>query len=245
MAVPAKAHVDGDKRTVNAQNSPARKPRRTATGSAAGKQRTTGLSRERILEAVLAHLRADPKNVLSAASAAATVGVTPMAIYRHYASMADLTNVVMSEVLSGIEDEIPADADWRQQVEAWLRAVYRRLEGTPQCVNMLSSTNDLNTGWMRSTAILRTCLQSGGFHGKELTEAGFWITTSLFGYAHQSLSFPIEESIRKSVAALEKLPPEEAEKLSFFPNALRYIATQGLDVIIVRIISALEPPSPR
>lgn len=228
---------------MNAQNSQARKPRRAIATKAGAKQRTAGLSRESILEAVLAHLRADPKNVLSASSAAAAVGVTPMAIYRHYDSMADLINAVMSAVLLGIEDEIPADEDWRQQVEAWLRTVYRRLEEMPQCVNMLSATNDLNLGWMRATATLRNCLQNGGFAGKELTEAGFWITTSLFGYANQSLSFPIEDSIRKSVAALEKLPPEEAEQLSFFPDALRYIATQGLDVIITRIISALEPPS--
>lgn len=229
---------------MSAHNPSIRKPRRTAASRVAvGKQKTTGLSRERILEAVLAYLRADPKNVLSASSAATILGVTPMAIYRHYASMADLTNAVMSEVLSGIEDEIPADADWRRQVGAWLRAVYRRLEETPQCVNMLSATNDLNIGWMRSTAILRTCLQKGGFQGRELTEAGFWVTTSLFGYANQALSFPIEDSIRKSLAALEKLPPAEAEQLSFFPDALRYISTQGLDVIVARIISALEPQS--
>lgn len=230
-------------KSVNAQNPSSRKSPRAKAAPASGKKRTASLSREKILEAVLVYLRSDPKHVLSASSVAAIFGVTPMAIYRHYAGMADLINAIMSEVLSGIDDEIPADLDWRLQVEAWLHAVYRRLEETPQCVSMLSATNDLSIGWMRSTAILRTCLERGGFQGKDLTEAGFWITTSLFGYANQALSFPIEESIRKSLAALEKLPPDEAERLSFFPHALRYISMQGSDVIFARIIAALESPS--
>ncbi len=52
-----------------------------------------------------------------------------MAIYRHFRDGADLADAIFAEVLEGLSEEIPQDADWRVQVRSWMEAIYRRLTG--------------------------------------------------------------------------------------------------------------------
>src|SRR5262249_2294014 len=155
---------------------------------------------------------------------------TPMAIYRHFRNGADLADAIVAEVLGGMADEIPHEADWRIQVRAWMAALYRRLLETPQCVGMLSTANGLTSGWMRAAAVLRRSLQAGGLEGRDLSEGVFWVSMAITGFARQTLTSPLDNQVKGTIEAIARLEPDEAAELAPFAADIGNVYANALDI---------------
>jgi AcrR family transcriptional regulator len=209
-------------------------------GSASRKPRAVGLSRERIVEETVRYLRAHPDEQMTIARAGAAVGATSMAIYRHFRDGADLADAIIAYVLDGLDEGIPRDADWRVQVRAWLEAIYRRLVETPQCVQMLITSRGLSVAWVRATLVLRRSLRAGGLQGRKLGEAVFWVSLTVGGFVQQMLATPLDKQIEGTIAAIDRLEPDERAEMSVVKAEVPEIFTHALDIMFERMLASIE-----
>ena len=202
--------------------------------------RATGLSRERIVGETIAWLRAHPQENLTIARAAAAVGATTMAVYRHFRDGADLAESIVDRVLEGLSDEIPRDGDWRSQVRAWMDAIYGRLVETPQTVELLTTVNGLSTAWIRASESLRGCLAAGGLKGRDLTDTTFWIAMTVVGSARHMLAAPIAKHVDDTVAAIRRLDPEGVTELSGLIGSVPGIYERAREIMLERTLASVE-----
>ena len=203
--------------------------------------RASGLSRERIVTATVAWLRANPNENLTIARAAAAAGATTMAVYRHFRDGADLAESIVDRVLDGLSDEIPRDADWRGQVRAWMDAIYRRLVETPQTVELLTTVNGLSTAWIRASESLRLCLSAGGLRGPDLTDTTFWIALTVVGSARQMLAAPLARHVDDTLAAIRRLDPAGVTELSSLAGVVPGIYARAREIMLERTLASIEP----
>jgi hypothetical protein len=143
-------------------------------------------------------------------------------------------------VLEGFSEEIPRDADWRTQVRAWMEAIHRRLTETPQSVGMLTTSSGLSVAWVRATAVLRRCLRSGGLDGTQLADAVFWISLTVGGFAQLTLATPLATQIEGTIAAINRLEPEEIAELSSTAADVPRMYTQASDIMFERTLASIE-----
>lgn len=207
--------------------------------SAARKPRASGLSRERIVGETLRYLRAHPHEHLTMARAGAAVDATAMAIYRHFRDGADLAEALVAEVLIGLEDSLPKGGDWQTQVRGWMVEIYRRLVETPQCVEMLTTSNGLSLAWVRATELLRRSLASAGLKGEKLADAVFWVSMTVGGVARQTLLIPLDKQIEGTIAALERLEDGEFGKKSAMIADVPRLYTNALDIMIEHTLASI------
>ncbi len=219
---------------------PARFRAARAPGAAPRKPRATGLSRERIVTETLNVLRANPTEQLTIARAGAAVGATSMAIYRHFRDGADLADSILAAVLDGLSDEIPWQADWPVQVRAWMEAIHRRFTETPQSVWMLTNSHGLSLAWLRATAVLQRCLAASGLTGAPLADAVFWVSLTGAGFAQQTLATPLATQIEATIAAINRLEPEEIAELSSTAAEVPRMYTQASGIMFERTLASIE-----
>jgi AcrR family transcriptional regulator len=210
---------------------PTAKPRKT---------RAVGLSRERVVAESLRYLRENPTEPLTLARAAASVGATSMALYRHFRDGADLSDAIVTEVLAGLGDEIPTNAEWSVQVRAWMEGLHRRLVETPQCVSMLNTGAGLSASWLRAAAVLRRSLAAGGLAGPALSEGVFWVSMAATGFAKQTLAGPMAAQVDGTIAAIRRLTPDEAAELDAFAADVPYIYSHAQEIMIERTLASVE-----
>jgi AcrR family transcriptional regulator len=211
-----------------------------APGTAPRKPRAIGLSRDRIVTETVRYLRQHPTEQLTIARAGAAVGATSMAIYRHFRDGADLADAILAEVLDGLSEEIPRDGDWRVQVRSWMEAIYRRLVETPQSAGMLTTGNGLSVAWVRATVVLHRCLRAGGVDGTRLADAMFWVSLTVGGFAQLTLATPLATQIDGTIAAIDRLEPDEiAELASTVPEVPR-MYNQAIEIMFERTLASIE-----
>jgi AcrR family transcriptional regulator len=209
----------------------------------ARRPRAAGLSRERIVLGALAYLQANPDQPLSIARAAASVAASPMAIYRHFADVTDLGHAIVERVLDGMDADIPADEDWRVQARAWMVSLHRRLSETPQCAGLIGSGDTLAVAWMRAALVLQTILARSGLQGRRLSEAVFFVLLTVAGFARQTLVAPMPAQIDGTLAAIGRMPPDEAEAFAGFAADVPDICRSALDIMVEKILASVEMSS--
>jgi AcrR family transcriptional regulator len=202
--------------------------------------RAAGLSRERIVSGALAYLQANPDQPLSIARAAATVGASPMAIYRHFADVTDLGHAIADRVLEGVEADIPVEAEWRDQARAWMVSIYRRLRETPQCAALIGSGETLAVAWMRAALVLHRILERSGLEGPRLSQSVFFVLLAVAGFARQTVVAPMPAQIEGTLAAIGRMPPEEAQALAGFAADVPAICQGALEIMVERILASVE-----
>ena len=202
--------------------------------------RASGLSRERIVIETITWLRANPAEHLTIARAAAAVGATTMAVYRHFRDGADLAETIVDRVLDGLSDEIPRDADWRGQVRAWMDAIYGRLVETPQTFELLTTVNGLSTAWIRASESLRSCLAAGGLKGQDLTDTTFWIAMTVVGSARHMLAAPIAKHVDDTLAAIRRLDPVGVTELSSLAGSVPGMYERAREIMLERTLASVE-----
>jgi AcrR family transcriptional regulator len=143
---------------------PARSP--VSTAAAPAKRPRGSLSREEILEAGLLIARRDELTRLTMKKLAAELGVTPMAIYRHFENKA--------EVIDGVLDLFVRDAavtehaasedpdDWRRWMLLTFGKMFSALVETPGVMPFLSTASRFGpAGYRTLDAILRASRRTG------------------------------------------------------------------------------------
>ncbi len=179
-----------------------------------GPGRPARLSRERILGAALALLERAPEEPLTVAAIAAEVDAVPAALYRHFASLDELLDAVLGEVLGSVELEIRRRAPWPGQVRDWMTSVRSHLLRYPAVLPLLGRRGRTSPAWLDVASVLIGILERAGLAGADLARAYLWVLETTCGIAMQEASLSLPEQIASARASLAEMGPEPRARMA-------------------------------
>lgn len=194
---------------MHATTSPA-----TSSGDAPGTRRRgrpPRVNRDQIAEAALALLRSEPDRPLTMARVAEQVGVSPMALYRHFRDRDELIDEVIGRLLEERNAAIPVDAPWQDQLRSWVLGGLDYLVPCAQLVPLVLAGG--TSRWLHDAATLTRILDLAGLADDRLAELQVWIAISVSGYVMAEAARRKEPSALGTYAALDQLAPVDAQRL--------------------------------
>jgi AcrR family transcriptional regulator len=201
-----------------------------------------------IVDAAVVLLRAEPGEPLTMARVANAVGLTPMALYRHFKDRDELMEEVVRRVLQERNAAVVRDGSWQDQLRSWVRS---GLEYLTPCAQVLQ---DVYAGgssrWLLGAATLARILEQAGFAGDDLAAIQLWVAMSVDGYVLVSASRPRGLDLSQAYAALAHLPPEDADRMAHLiprlEGAVGRLDEQFTDHLVETVEAARKPePPPR
>jgi len=188
--------------------------------------RPARLSREAILDAALALLEREPSEPLTAARIAAEVDAVPAALYRHFASLDELIDGVLGQVLGGVELEIRRRAPWPEQIRDWMTSLRAHLLRYPAVLPLIGRRGRTSPAWLEVAAVQIGILERAGLSGAELARTHLWIIETTVGVVMQEASLALPEQIENARAALAEMSPAGRARLA---PLVRHLASLGGD----------------
>ena len=191
-------------------------------GMARRRGERAGISRQEVIGAALAILRADGLDALSMRRVASELGVAPNALYSHVAGKAGLVDALLDAVLADVT--IPRRGDWRTRIERLLLDSRRVLLAHPDLVPLFLARPTNGPNALRlGEAMLEQC-HRGGMAGEEATRA----LQVLLIYTIGATAFEVprvrdpapEARRRRGVQAVEQLDRDEFPRTTAAADAL-------------------------
>lgn len=202
--------------------------------------RPARLSRERILAAGLALLEREPNEPLTVARIAGEVGAVPAALYRHFASLDELQDGVLSQVLGGVDLEIRRRAAWPEQIRDWMTSVRRHLLRYPAALRIIGRRGRTSPSWLDAVASQIEILERAGLTGAKLARTHLWITETTMGLVMQEASLALADQIAGARASIAGMSDQGRERLApLIPHLSRLDADAFFRFAADRTIAAL------
>lgn len=180
------------------QNPP--KPAAEKKPAARPRGRPARLSREQIVAAVLSILEREPAEVPTIARIAQEIDAVPAALYRHFGSLDEVLDAVITQVLgagpSGIEPGVP----WPDQLATWMHALRDHLLRFPAVLAMIDRSGRTSPAWLESSSALIEILESAGLSGRELASNYLWILETTVGIVMQEAALPFTQQLANARA---------------------------------------------
>jgi AcrR family transcriptional regulator len=169
------------------------------------------VTRELIVLAATALLREEPDQPLTMVRVAERVGVSPMALYRHFKDRDELVDEVVGHVLAERNAAIPTDGPWQDQLRAWVLGGLEYLVPCAQVVQLVLAGG--TSRWVHDAATLARILEHAGYSDDQLAELQVWIALSVGGYVMAEAARRKGPNMAETYAALAQLSPEDADRL--------------------------------
>lgn len=184
----------------------------TTKPPAARRGRPPRATREQIVDAAVAGLLAAPDEPLTMARVASSVGLTPMALYRHFKDRDELMDAVVGRILVERNAAIPRGGPWQDQLRAWVLGGLEYLVPCSQVVQVVFAGG--SSRWLHDAATLARILEQAGFADDDLAEMQVWIALSVGGYVMAEASRRKGPNVSETYAALAHLAPDDADRLA-------------------------------
>ncbi len=184
----------------------------TTKPPAARRGRPPRATREQIVDAAVASLLAAPDEPLTMARVASSVGLTPMALYRHFKDRDELMDAVVGRILMERNAAIPRGGPWQDQLRAWVLGGLEYLVPCSQVVQVVFAGG--SSRWLHDAATLARILEQAGFADDDLAEMQVWIALSVGGYVMAEASRRKGPNVSETYAALAHLAPDDADRLA-------------------------------
>ena len=172
----------------------------TTKRPAARRGRPPRATREQIVDAAVARLLAAPDETLTMARVASSVGLTPMALYRHFKDRDELMDAVVGRILMERNAAIPRGGPWQDQLRAWVLGGLEYLVPCSQVVQVVFAGG--SSRWLHDAATLARILEQAGFADDDLAEMQVWIALSVGGYVMAEASRRKGPNVSETYAAL-------------------------------------------
>jgi len=179
-----------------------------------GPGRPARLSRDTIVQAALALLEREPGEPLTVARIAAEAEAVPAALYRHVASLDDLLDAVLGQVLGTVELEIRRGAPWPEQIRDWMISLRAHLLRYPAVLPLLGRHGRTSPAWLDVASVLIGILERAGLFRADLARAYLWILETTCGIAMQEASLPLPEQIENARVSLTEMSPEGRARMA-------------------------------
>jgi AcrR family transcriptional regulator len=167
---------------------------------------------EQIVDAAVALLLAEPDETLTMARVANAVGLTPMALYRHFKDRDELMDEVVGRILMERNAAIPREGPWQDQLRAWVLGGLEYLVPCAQVVQVVFAGG--SSRWVHDAATLIRILEQAGFTDDALADMQVWIALSVGGYVMAEASRRQGPNTSETYAALAYLPPDDADRVA-------------------------------
>lgn len=177
------------------------------------------LSRERVLRTAIAHADAHGLEGLSMRMLAETLGVAPMALYRHVVDKDDLITAMVDAVFTEIG--VPAGGGgWKTSM--WRRATSVRdaLARHPWAIGVMESRRDPGPANIRHHDAVIGRLRAAGFSVEMTAHAYSLLDSYVFGFALTKRSLPFQPTGGVAMGGpgiAQALPANE------YPNLVEFI----------------------
>lgn len=224
------------RRAPHPENSAPRRPR------ALGRPQTT--SREDIVARAIAILKADPEAGISINRTARALGLTPMALYTYFANRDELLQAVSARLLASLNIEVPARADWQQQIRCWAHGMRAHFLHYPYLMYALQWEGHISTAWLHQMVLVFAALHQAGFRGRALARAAVSVFRSTMGSIQAELA-EMRAGNRFSTSDFAHLAPEQRKWLATLQrysveenhpdDAFRYSLERIIDGLCVEI----------
>ncbi len=202
--------------------------------------RPARLSRPGILAAALALLEREPAEPLTVARIAEEVEAVPAALYRHFASLDELLDGVLGQVLGGVELEIRRHAPWPEQIRDWMVSVRGHLLRYPAALRIIGRRGRTSPSWLDALSSQIEILERAGLSGAELARTQLWITETTMGLVMQEASLALPDQIEGARASISEMSPEARARLTpLMPHLARLGADAFFAFAADRTIAAL------
>jgi AcrR family transcriptional regulator len=213
----------------------------------AAKRRGAGLTREQIIATAI-RIGADDLEALSIRRLADELGVTPMALYRHFEDRDEIAVWVVDELLASMSAPRASEDDWRAWLTASARALRRLLVRRPGVLAVyLARPVTVPAALRRMEHSLRV-LQRAGFDGDAAAQAYASVHTYTIGFA--ALEVSRSRSGRATSSAAWRrfylgLPPGEFPLVvSAAPDLARFTTEEQFTRGLAQLIAGIAADRP-
>ena len=214
-----------------------------AAGTAPRRGRPPRVTPEQIVDAAVALVIAEPDEPLTMARVAHAVGLTPMALYRHFKDRDELMDAVVGRILMERNAAIPREGPWQDQLRAWVLGGLDYLVPCAQIVQVVFAGG--SSRWLHDAATLARILEQAGFADDDLAEMQVWIALSVGGYVMAEASRRKGPNMSETYAALAHLSPEDADRMARLIPKIERAFDQMHERFADRLIQTVEAAAPR
>jgi AcrR family transcriptional regulator len=182
------------------------------------------LSRERVLQAALAHADAGGLEALTMRRLAEVLGVAPMALYRHVANREDLIDGLI-DLVFGEVDLPAAAADWRRAMRQRALSLRDVLLRHRWAIGLMESRTNPGPASLRHHDAVIGSLRAGSFDMAMAAHAYSLLDAYIYGFALTKMSLPFDDTSDIADVAEEMLEPFPE---GAYPNLLAFITEHAM-----------------
>ena len=195
-----------------------------ATDRVASPEPRRRLSRERVLEAAIAHADTSGLDAVTMRSLAEMLEVAPMALYRHVANKEDLIDAMVDVVFSEIGVP-PGGGDWKTSMRRRAIAIRDALSRHPWAVGLMESRRTPGPANLRHHDAVIGRLRAAGFDVEMAAHAYSLLDSYIYGFALTKLNLPFEIAEDVGEVAKTMLEPFPANE---YPNLVEFLSEHVL-----------------
>ncbi len=214
-----------------------------APGTTPRRGRPPRVTPEQIVDAAVALVLAEPDESLTMARVAQAVGLTPMALYRHFKDRDELMDAVVGRILMERNAAIPREGPWQDQLRAWVLGGLEYLVPCAQVVQVVFSGG--SSRWLHDAATLARILDQAGFDDDDLADMQVWIALSVGGYVMAEASRRKGPNMSETYAALAHLAPDDADRMARLIPKIERAFDQMHERFADRLIQTVEAAAPK
>jgi TetR/AcrR family transcriptional regulator, tetracycline repressor protein len=214
----------------------------TKGAGAARRGRPPRATPEQIVDAAVTLLLTEPDEPLTMARVANAVGLTPMALYRHFRDRDELMDEVVGRILLERNAAIPREGPWQDQLRAWVLGGLEYLVPCAQIVQVVFAGG--SSRWLHDAATLARILEQAGFVDDELADLQVWIALSVGGYVMAEASRRKGPNMSETYAALAHLAPDDADRMARLIPKIERAFDQMHERFADRLIQTVEAAAP-
>jgi AcrR family transcriptional regulator len=181
------------------------------------------LSRERVLQAAIAHADASGLEALTMRQLAEELEVAPMALYRHVANKDDLVDAMVDVVFTEIGVPSGGD-DWKTSMRRRAVAVRDALSRHGWAIGLMESRRRPGPANLRHHDAVIGRLRAAGFTIEMAAHAYSLLDSYIYGFALTKLNLPFDSSDAGEVSEsmLQPYPTNE------YPNLVEFLTEHVL-----------------
>jgi AcrR family transcriptional regulator len=177
------------------------------------------LSRERVLQVAIAKADAGGLEALSMRQLAETLGVAPMALYRHVANKEDLIDAMVDVVFSEIGLPLAGD-DWKASMRHRAIAVRDALLRHRWAIGLMEARRTPGPANLRHHDAVIGRLRAAGFSVVMTAHAYSVLDAYIYGFALTKLNLPFESTDDVGAVAETMLEPFP---VNAYPNLMEFL----------------------
>lgn len=203
--------------------------------------RPARLSRQGIVDSVLAILEREPNEVPTIASIAREVEAVPAALYRHFESLEDILDCVMAGILEASHSLPDDEVSWQRQLTSWMRDLRIHLLRYPAILAMIGRSGRTSPAWLEASSALVEILGRAGLSGRDLAVGYLWVLETTVGLVMQEAMLPLSEQIAHARATRHSFSKTARARFAPIVHEIEGIDGEGFfSFAVEQAIAAVE-----